>query len=116
MIWSIDAELDEVLADAKAAMTSCNDEDAAVNSKISAVLPKVRKAKQDAEHDKETIQVIVKKFIVRFMGLSINHLLNTLIIGTRDCQSRSLSGALRLCGVGRCRTNLRQGFVGQEGD
>ncbi|RDB20480.1 THO complex subunit 2 [Hypsizygus marmoreus] len=63
MIWSVDAELDEVLADTKVALTTCDNQEAAASSGVAALLSKTKKAKQNAENDKETIQVIVKKFL-----------------------------------------------------
>ena len=65
MIWAIDAELDELLADAKAALAACDGQTSAANGNVSALLSKARKAKQDAERDKDTIQLIVKKLLVR---------------------------------------------------
>ncbi|KAF9468910.1 transcription factor/nuclear export subunit protein 2-domain-containing protein [Collybia nuda] len=62
MMWSVDAELDEVLADAKIALAT-GGEHGAPNATISELLSKAKKAKQNAELDKETIQVIVKKFL-----------------------------------------------------
>ena len=65
MIWAIDAELDELLADAKAALAACDGQTSAANGNVSALLSKARKAKQDAERDKDTIQLIVKKLLVQ---------------------------------------------------
>lgn len=65
MIWSVDAELDEVVADAKVALTTCGDQGAAATNNVSNLFSKARKAKQNAENDKETVQLIVKKFLVR---------------------------------------------------
>lgn len=75
MIWSVDAEVEEVLSDAKAAITSCGDQgspgkqakdgkDSSVKD-LSAIFSKAMKARQTAEHDKESLTVIVKKFLVR---------------------------------------------------
>jgi len=64
MIWAIDAELDELLADAKAALAACDEQLSAANGNVLAFLSKARKAKHDAERDKDTIQLIVKKLLV----------------------------------------------------
>lgn len=61
MLWSVDVELDEVLADSRAALATTGGDSAA----LSALLSKAKKAKQNAELDKETVQVIVKKLLVR---------------------------------------------------
>jgi THO complex subunit 2 len=74
LIWSVDAELEEVIADAKAVIASCGDHGSAFKTKDtrdtpskdrSLVLSKVMKAKQNAENDKETVTLVVKKFLVR---------------------------------------------------
>lgn len=64
MIWSLDVELDEILADAKVAITNCGDQAAASGSNLSSLFSKANKAKENAEKDKETISKIVKKFLV----------------------------------------------------
>ena len=64
MIWAIDAELDELLADAKAALAACDEQSSAANGNVSAILSKARKAKHDTERDKDTIQLVVKKLLV----------------------------------------------------
>lgn len=61
MIWSMDSELDEILADARLTITSCGD---AATSNLATVLAKTKKVKQNAESDKETLTVIVKKLLV----------------------------------------------------
>ncbi|KAF8639741.1 hypothetical protein AX17_001003 [Amanita inopinata Kibby_2008] len=62
LIWSLDAELDEIIADAKASITSFTSEQE--RSKNSAEnLTKAQKVKANAETDKEMVQVIVKKLL-----------------------------------------------------
>jgi THO complex subunit 2 len=63
MIWSVDAELDEILADATTVLNG--NDDGIVSSSSIAPLVKTKKAKQNVEHDKETIRVVVKKLLVR---------------------------------------------------
>jgi THO complex subunit 2 len=65
MIWTVDAELDEVLADAKTALATCDEQGNAATGSAAAVPNKSRKTKQDAEKDKDSIQFIVKKLLVR---------------------------------------------------
>ncbi|KAJ7283481.1 transcription factor/nuclear export subunit protein 2-domain-containing protein [Mycena rebaudengoi] len=60
MIWAIDAELDEILVDAKTTITNCGDSPAANSA---AALSKARKAKQNAENDKEIITNVVKQLV-----------------------------------------------------
>ncbi|KAF5387899.1 hypothetical protein D9615_000104 [Tricholomella constricta] len=59
MLWSVDAELDEVLSDAKLALATCGKQE----GNVSFLMSKAKKAEQNAEKDKETVQVIVKKFL-----------------------------------------------------
>lgn len=77
MMWSVDAELDEVLADSKIALATGGDQ-GVPNTTVSALLSKAKKAKQNAELDKETIQVIVKKFLVRVFVLEASLIKNAL--------------------------------------
>lgn len=63
MIWSIDAQLDEILGDAKAVLASTSDQSANASAHFS----EAKRVKQDVEQDKEKIQVIVKKFLVRII-------------------------------------------------
>lgn len=58
MIWSVDAALDEVLSDAKLTLS-------AVDSATPEVANKAKAAKQCAENDKESLQAIVKRLLVR---------------------------------------------------
>lgn len=66
VLWSIDAELDETLSDSRLAVTTSADQGAPAST----VLAKAKKAKQNAENDKEKIQLIVKRLLVRFANLS----------------------------------------------
>ncbi|KAH0587189.1 hypothetical protein H2248_005998 [Termitomyces sp. 'cryptogamus'] len=61
MIWSVDAELDEVLSDTKITLAACTKQE--TNNNVSPVMAKAKKVEQTAEKDKETVQVIVKKFL-----------------------------------------------------
>ena len=64
MIWSVDAELDEILSDATNTLSG-NDEETLSNSNVAPLLAKTRNAKQNVERDKDTIRVVVKKLLVR---------------------------------------------------
>ncbi|KAJ7591413.1 transcription factor/nuclear export subunit protein 2-domain-containing protein [Mycena floridula] len=57
MIWTLDLQLDEILADAKGAFSS-----GALSAEAapSALISTVKKAKQNAENDKETLTAILK--------------------------------------------------------
>ncbi|KAG6850048.1 hypothetical protein H0H93_001864, partial [Arthromyces matolae] len=57
MIWSVDAQLDEVLSDAKAAQTVYAKQEATNN------VASVRKIEQNVEKDKDTVQFVVKRFL-----------------------------------------------------
>jgi THO complex subunit 2 len=67
IIWSIDAELDEILADAKATLSPITDQsrenDANENDRA-ALVTKLTKVKQNAEVDKETLVDLVKRLLV----------------------------------------------------
>lgn len=64
MIWSVDAALDEVLSDPKFNPNAA-DSDPEVVSKAQA-------SKQSAESDKESLQVIVKRLLVRVTTLPLS--------------------------------------------
>ncbi|KAJ3574543.1 hypothetical protein NP233_g1708 [Leucocoprinus birnbaumii] len=80
MIWSIDAALEEVLTDAKAAIGSGN----SVSSDAS---EKAKLTKQVAEKDKESLQIIVKR------------LLELRIISPESCRERLDLGVLANVGL-----------------
>jgi hypothetical protein len=61
MIWAVDAELDEILGDAKTAITNCGESSA---GHLAAALSRAKKAKQNAENDKEILTQIVKQLLV----------------------------------------------------
>ncbi|KAG6897219.1 hypothetical protein C0992_003417 [Termitomyces sp. T32_za158] len=61
MIWSVDTALDEVISDAKITLAACAKQD--TNNNVSSAMVKAKKVEQTAEKDKETVQVIVKKFL-----------------------------------------------------
>lgn len=76
MIWALDAELEEVVVDAKAAITNCGDQAAAAKDTKdpsakdrSVIFNRAVKSKQNAEHDKEMVTVVVKKLLVRVLFL-----------------------------------------------
>ena len=64
MIWSLDAELDEISADAKLSISNLSNEQEKSNN-VMETLAKVQKVKTNAESDKELVQAIVKKLLVR---------------------------------------------------
>jgi hypothetical protein len=69
MIWAVDSQLEEILADAKSAIATFAEQDnsKAKDSKDSpakAPAAKVIKIKQHAEQDKETLTDIVRTFLV----------------------------------------------------
>ena len=63
MIWSVDAELDEILSDATNALSG-NDEGMLSNSNATPLLAEARNAKQNVERNKDKIQLVVKKLLV----------------------------------------------------
>jgi hypothetical protein len=74
MFWSVDAELEEILGDAKAALAQCNEqpkESDGNEEERTAVLSPVNQVKQNAEADKETLVSLVKRFLVRRVLLGI---------------------------------------------
>jgi THO complex subunit 2 len=70
LIWSLDLELDELVSDAKLAITNCGDQASDPNSNASAIFSKAMKAKQNAENDKQVITVVVKNLLVRRLSLN----------------------------------------------
>jgi THO complex subunit 2 len=66
MIWAVDAELDEILADAKNTITNCGD---STTGNVAAALSRAKKAKQNAENDKDIITHIVKQLVVCFFKI-----------------------------------------------
>ena len=68
MIWSLDAELDEIISDAKATIsTLSNEQDKSKD--ITENLTRIQRAKANTETDKEMVQAIVKRLLVRFIVL-----------------------------------------------
>ncbi|CAL1701359.1 unnamed protein product [Somion occarium] len=71
LIWSLDAELEDVLSDARLAAnaeqgqspTVADDKDDKAAAEHAARLAKIMKAKENAESDKETLTIIVKKLL-----------------------------------------------------
>ncbi|KAF5393664.1 hypothetical protein D9757_000298 [Collybiopsis confluens] len=61
LIWAVDAELDEIIGNANAAIAACGPQGA--DKQQQAVLAKVTKLKQSADDDKATIISIVKKLL-----------------------------------------------------
>ncbi|KAF7353062.1 THO complex subunit 2 [Mycena venus] len=60
MIWAVDAELDEYLADAKSTITNCGENTV---GNVASALSKAKKDKQNAENDKDIITSIVKQLV-----------------------------------------------------
>ena len=65
MIWSVDTELDELLNEARAASAVFADQSKLSTKDLATIISKAKKAQQNAENDKQRIQAIVKKLLVR---------------------------------------------------
>ena len=66
IIWTVDTELDEILLDARTHLASITEQDqSALPPSTASQLAKVKKAKQNSEGDKEKLQQIVRKLLVR---------------------------------------------------
>lgn len=65
MIWSVDTELDELLNEARAASAVSADQSKLSTKDLATIISKAKKAQQNAENDKQRIQAIVKKLLVR---------------------------------------------------
>ena len=65
MIWSVDTELDELLNEARAASAVSADQSKLSTKDLATIFSKAKKAQQNAENDKQRIQAIVKKLLVR---------------------------------------------------
>ncbi|KAG7448931.1 uncharacterized protein BT62DRAFT_653210 [Guyanagaster necrorhizus] len=61
IIWTVDTELDEIVADAKATIAKSGTQESPVDK--SAALLKAKKAKQDADADKDRVISIVKQLM-----------------------------------------------------
>jgi THO complex subunit 2 len=67
IIWSIDAELEEITGDARIALSQCSEQNKAKEGKEkdrATILAKVTKAKQNADADKDSLVELVQKFLV----------------------------------------------------
>lgn len=67
VIWSVDTELDELLGEARLAVTASSSQTHLSQKELSHLTSKVKKAQQLAEIDKQRIPVIVKKLLVWFL-------------------------------------------------
>jgi THO complex subunit 2 len=65
MVWSVDTELDELLNEARAVSAVSADQSKLSAKDLAFIVSKAKKAQQNAESDKQRIQVIVKKLLVR---------------------------------------------------
>jgi THO complex subunit 2 len=65
MIWSVDTELDELLNEARTAAAVSADQSKLSTKDLATIISKAKKAQQNAENDKQRIQAIVKKLLVR---------------------------------------------------
>ena len=65
MIWFVDTELDELLNKARAAAAISADQSKLSTKDLATIISKAKKAQQNAENDKQHIQAIVKKLLVR---------------------------------------------------
>ncbi|KAJ2920447.1 hypothetical protein H1R20_g16647, partial [Candolleomyces eurysporus] len=64
IIWTVDAQLDEILVDARTSLSAISDPDQSSASPATvSQLSAIKKAKQAAEGDKEKLQVLVKKLL-----------------------------------------------------
>lgn len=118
MIWSLDAELDEIISDAKAAVSNMSgDQGDREKSKSAAeALAKSQKAKTSAESDKETVQSIVKSLLVRCVVLQNREIPKCGLPGLQSSRSSHLSGTSGFCSACRSWAHIRQGFSGQKRD
>jgi hypothetical protein len=105
MIWSVDAELDEILADATNTLNG-NDDGTLSSNNIASHLVKTKKAKQNVEHDKETIRAVVKKLLVRSAVCAPQLPTHNLVAGLQHRKSRILSGTLRYCRFSKRGSNF----------
>jgi THO complex subunit 2 len=107
MIWTVDAELDEILADATNALSG-NDEATPSNVSVAPLLAKTKDAKQNVERDKDTIRVVVKKLLVRGIVFAPQPPTHNLSLGLRHLESSILSGAPRFCRSSKRGSNFGQ--------
>jgi len=73
MMWSVDTELDELLGDARLAVTASPLQTHLSPKDLSFLTSKVKKTQQNAEADKQRIPVIVKKLLVCFCVCIYQH-------------------------------------------
>ena len=70
IVWSIDAELEDILGDAKGAASAAEQ-----GALTAAIVAQAVKAKENAETDKATLVVIVRRLLVRILFLQYSFLL-----------------------------------------
>ena len=70
IVWSIDAELEDILGDAKGAASAAEQ-----GALTAATVAQAVKAKENAETDKATLVVIVRRLLVRILFLQYPFLL-----------------------------------------
>lgn len=107
LIWSLDGDLDEVIADAKAASSNHAGEDPNErDGRDSAV--KAEAARKVAETDKETLAELLKMLLVRVLSQCSNHLAircltvsfqRSGIIDAHTCRERLDTSLLTLAGL-----------------
>lgn len=77
IVWSVDAELDDLLLDAKVAATNAESAsaDATVESKdLSVSVAQVLKTRQNANSDKGTLATLLRRLLVNHLPyLSLHH-------------------------------------------
>jgi THO complex subunit 2 len=78
MIWSVDTELDELLNEARAASAVSADQSKLPTKDLATIISKAKKAQQNAENDKQRIQAIVKKLLVRTFPLVTYSIMNVM--------------------------------------
>ena len=115
MVWSLDAELDEIISDAKAAISNISS-DQEKSKGAAEALAKSQKAKMSAEGDKETVQAIVKSLLVRCVVLQNRGIPKSGLPGFQSNRSSDLSGTSGFCNTCRGWTYIGQGLSGQERD
>ncbi len=95
MVWSVDAALDEVLSDAKLTLSAVDPDPE--------VAGRAQRAKESTESDKESLQVIVKRLLVRANILSLSLRLIKVqelgIITSESCRERLDLGVLANVGL-----------------
>jgi len=110
IMWSIDLQLDEFASEAKAAVGATADETMQGGKDTAGLMAKAKKAQQNAEGDKQRLQLILKKLLVCFFKCC-QYMHYSRKTGIWRCQPHSLPGTIGDVSHRRNGLNSRKIFL-----